>query len=126
MTLPASTSSGGALPRDCWYAMALASQVGTAPLAIPFQEGELVATRGADGSVVVRNARCAHRGCSLSGGWIQNGHLTCPYHGWQYDDAGKCVHIPALRPEESIPAQARVRALPSQERYGLVWVWIAG
>lgn len=126
MTPASSPSNGAPLPRDCWYAMALASQVGPAPLAIPFQEGELVATRRADGAIVVRSARCAHRGCSLSGGWIRNGRLTCPYHGWQYDDAGKCVHIPALRPEESIPAQARVRTLPCQERYGLVWVWIAG
>lgn len=126
MTTSLSTAGSSGLPRDCWYALALGSQVGQSPLPIPFQEGELVATRRGDGTVVVRSARCAHRACSLSGGWLQNGHLTCPYHGWQYNDAGKCVHIPALRAEESIPGQARVNVLPSQERYGLVWVWIAG
>ncbi|CAK6695297.1 hypothetical protein MNNICLKF_01815 [Synechococcus sp. CBW1107] len=120
------TSDLTTLPRDCWYAMALSSAVNHQPLAIPFEGGELVATRTQQGSVVVRRARCAHRGCSLSGGWIKNGHLTCPYHGWQYDDRGQCVHIPALRQEESIPARARVEALPAQEAHGLVWVWIAG
>ena len=120
------TSGSSSLPRDCWYAMALASQVDRHPLSIPFQDRELVLTRGDGGHVVARHARCAHRGCSLSGGWVQNGRLSCPYHGWQYDDTGKCVHIPALRSDESIPGQAKVEVLPSQERHGLVWVWIAG
>lgn len=114
------------LPRDCWYALALSGAVTQAPHAIPFQDGDLVATRHPDGSVVVRQARCAHRGCSLAGGWMRDGHLTCPYHGWQYDDSGRCVHIPALRAEESIPAKAKVAALPCHEAHGLIWVWIEG
>mgnify|MGYP006283352219 CR=1 FL=1 len=126
MTQPHTVSNGSELPSDCWYALALSSQVGSEPFGIPFQAGELVATRRQDGSVVVRRARCAHRGCSLTGGWMVDGQLTCPYHGWQYNDQGRCVHIPALRAEESIPAQARVTVLPSQERHGLVWVWVAG
>lgn len=114
-------------PRDCWYALALASAVRPdQPLSIPFEQKELVATRNQHGQVVVRQARCAHRGCSLSGGWIQNGQLTCPYHGWQYDDQGQCVHIPALRDDESIPKQAKIRIYPSHEAHGLIWVWIAG
>lgn len=121
-----SNSGSAALPRDCWYAMALSSAVQQKPHPIPFEDGELVATRNSQGTVVVRRARCAHRACSLSGGWIENGHLTCPYHGWQYDDNGQCVHIPALRAEEAIPARARVETLPCQEAHGLVWVWIAG
>lgn len=125
--LMAATISGkAALPRDCWYAMALSTSVQQAPFAIPFESGELVATRNDHGKVVVRRARCAHRGCSLSGGWIENGHLTCPYHGWKYSDSGQCVQIPALRKDEAIPASARVASLPTQEAHGLVWVWIAG
>lgn len=114
------------IPGDCWYALALASAVcPDRPLSIPFERYELVATRSQSGNVVVRQARCAHRGCSLSGGWMQNGQLTCPYHGWQYDDQGQCVHIPALRDDESIPRQAKVNLLPSREKHGLIWVWIA-
>jgi phenylpropionate dioxygenase-like ring-hydroxylating dioxygenase large terminal subunit len=120
------TSARAALPHDCWYAMALSSAVQQTPFAIPFEAGELVATRNDQGTVVVRRARCAHRGCSLSRGWIDNGHLTCPYHGWKYDDTGQCVQIPSLRAEEAIPARARVESLPTQEAHGLVWVWIAG
>ena len=114
------------LPKGCWYAMALASQVTPRePLAIPFQLGELVATRTKAGEIVVRQARCAHRGCSLRQGILEDGHLTCPYHGWQYDDQGECVHMPALRTGESIPKQAKIAVFPAVERHGLIWVWIS-
>jgi nitrite reductase/ring-hydroxylating ferredoxin subunit len=95
-------------------------------VSIPFEDGELVVTRNKSGTVAVRQGRCAHRGCSLSGGWMQNGQLTCPYHGWRYDDDGRCRHIPALRAEESIPAQARIKAFPAEEANGMVWAWIPG
>jgi phenylpropionate dioxygenase-like ring-hydroxylating dioxygenase large terminal subunit len=121
-----SSSSGTTLPRDCWYVIALSSAIRNKPVSIPFEDGELVVTRNSAGTVAVRNARCAHRGCSLSSGWIQNDQLTCPYHGWRYDDGGQCRHIPSLRPEESIPAQARVKAYPAAEANGMVWAWIPG
>jgi phenylpropionate dioxygenase-like ring-hydroxylating dioxygenase large terminal subunit len=55
---------------------------------------------------------------------MQGGDLVCPYHGWRYDSQGVCRHIPALRPEESIPAGARIRTYRTQEKYGMVWAWI--
>ena len=114
------------VPLDCWYALALTSQLSTKPLSIPFVLGELVAVRHPNGAVHVYNAKCAHRGCSLSGGWTQNNHLVCPYHGWQYDSDGVCTHIPALREDESIPTRARVNSYRCEERYGYLWVWIPG
>jgi phenylpropionate dioxygenase-like ring-hydroxylating dioxygenase large terminal subunit len=121
-----SASSDSNLPRDCWYVVALSSSIQDKPVSIPCEDGELVVTRNTSGTVAVRQGRCAHRGCSLSGGWMQNGQLTCPYHGWRYDDDGRCRHIPALRAEESIPAQARIKAFPAEEANGMVWAWIPG
>lgn len=113
-------------PTDCWYAMALSSQICDTPFSIPFVLGELVAIRQFDGSVLVHDAKCAHRGCSLAGGWSHDNHLVCPYHGWQYDSNGVCVYIPALRADESIPSKARIKVFPSKEQYGYLWVWISG
>ena len=73
-----SSSSGTTLPRDCWYVIALSSAIRNKPVSIPFEDGELVVTRNSAGTVAVRNARCAHRGCSISSGWIQHDQLTCP------------------------------------------------
>lgn len=121
-----SSSTQPSVPRDCWYAMALASQIGSDPYSIPFVDGELVAYRQSDGTVIVLQASCAHRGCSLTGGWKSNQKIVCPYHGWQYDSDGHCVHIPSLRSDESIPSRAKIKSYQSQEKYGLIWVWIPG
>ena len=113
-------------PRDCWYAMGLTSEIGSDPYSIPFVDGELVAYRQSDGTVIVLQASCAHRGCSLTRGWTSTQQIVCPYHGWQYDSAGQCVHIPSLRSDESIPSKARIKSFRCKESYGLIWVWIPG
>ncbi len=64
---------------------------------------------------------CPHRGVALSRGEIANNTLVCPYHGWRYNQAGKCVHIPA-HPDMVPPANAQAKTYHCQERYGLVWV----
>ncbi|WP_445637459.1 NifU family protein [Nostoc sp. DSM 114161] len=40
-----------------------------------------------------RNA-CAHLGNPLEGGKVENGIITCPYHGFEYNlDTGKCLTV---------------------------------
>lgn len=64
---------------------------------------------------------CVHRGAKLSLGKVVNDCLMCPYHGWHYDTAGKCVHIPT-HPEQVPPAKAVVKTYLVKEAYGLLWV----
>jgi phenylpropionate dioxygenase-like ring-hydroxylating dioxygenase large terminal subunit len=65
---------------------------------------------------------CVHRGTRLSLGKIVDENLLmCPYHGWTYDQDGKCVRIPA-HPEQKPPAKAQVKRYQRQTRYGLLWV----
>ncbi|MDB9473178.1 aromatic ring-hydroxylating oxygenase subunit alpha [Dolichospermum circinale] len=64
---------------------------------------------------------CPHRGVALSMGEIANHTLVCAYHGWRYNEAGKCVQIPA-HPDMIPPANAQAKTYHCQERYGLVWV----
>ncbi|WP_028088727.1 aromatic ring-hydroxylating oxygenase subunit alpha [Dolichospermum circinale] len=64
---------------------------------------------------------CPHRGVALSMGEIVNNTLVCAYHGWRYNEAGKCVQIPA-HPDMIPPASAIAKTYHCQERYGLVWV----
>jgi phenylpropionate dioxygenase-like ring-hydroxylating dioxygenase large terminal subunit len=65
---------------------------------------------------------CIHRGTRLSLGKIIGETLTCPYHGWVYNAAGKCVLIPA-HPDQVPPERARVESYRALELYG--WVWVA-
>ena len=64
---------------------------------------------------------CIHRGARLSLGKIRNGLLQCAYHGWIYNDEGRCVEIPA-QPGVEIPKRACVRAFQVVEKLGLIWI----
>ncbi len=36
---------------------------------------------------------CPHQGRSLKGGWVDDGHVVCPWHRFHYDPVtGKCKH----------------------------------
>lgn len=65
---------------------------------------------------------CVHRGTRLSLGKIVDDNLLmCPYHGWTYDQDGKCVRIPA-HPEQKLPAKAQVKRYQTRQRYDILWV----
>lgn len=64
---------------------------------------------------------CIHRGTKLSLGKIENQCLICPYHGWTYDQAGRCIRFPA-HPMQKPPATAHAFVYQAIQRYDWVWV----
>ena len=80
---------------------------------------DLVAWR-MNGEVRVWQDLCVHRGTRLSLGHIRGSQIECAYHGWTYDQEGRCVKMPA-HPDQKPPAKARVKSYRSLETYGLVW-----
>jgi phenylpropionate dioxygenase-like ring-hydroxylating dioxygenase large terminal subunit len=80
---------------------------------------ELVAWRHG-GKVHLWKDLCIHRGAQLSRGWVVEGAVVCPYHGWRYDGEAKCIFIPA-HPDRPPPAKARAFPHRCEERYGFIW-----
>ncbi len=82
---------------------------------------DLAIWRADDGFVNIWQNQCPHRGVRLTIGTNDGAQLRCRYHGWCYANrTGACTYIPA-HPGDS-PAQTLInRALPSVEKYGLVW-----
>jgi phenylpropionate dioxygenase-like ring-hydroxylating dioxygenase large terminal subunit len=39
---------------------------------------------------------CPHKGAALSVGSIENGRITCPYHGYEFDQIGNLTVVPGL------------------------------
>lgn len=74
-----------------------------------------------DGEILAWHDLCIHRGTKLSLGQIKAGRIACPYHGWQYDPTGRCVHIPA-HPEQTPPEKAQAEVYRVTTGYGLIWV----
>jgi len=107
--------------RHFWYPVALSTDVGSEPFACELLEEPIVLYRTNDAMTAARDV-CPHRGTRLSGGWLEENCLVCPYHGLRYDGDGRCVAIPAAGLGSRIPGNIRLRTFQVAERYGLVWV----
>lgn len=104
-----------------WHPVAYASEVTDRPLARRLLDVRLVVYRcGAD--IAVARDLCAHRGASLSRGWLDKGALVCAYHGFRYGLDGACVAVPAQPSTVPISGKLRLRTFASAVRHGLVWV----
>ncbi len=85
---------------------------------------DIVVFKSKEGKVHVLEDRCCHRNVHLSLGYVQDNHIKCGYHGWEYNGKGKCVEIPSLRPDQSIPNAACLKTFPSKIQHKIVWVYI--
>jgi vanillate O-demethylase monooxygenase subunit len=108
--------------RDFWHPVAFADEVSDRPRRALLLGERLCLFRTAGGEVACLKDLCIHRGTPLTLGWVEGETLVCAYHGWTYGTDGRCVRIPSVPSERSIPAKARVESFPTRERYGLVWV----
>ncbi|WP_075257378.1 aromatic ring-hydroxylating oxygenase subunit alpha [Herbaspirillum camelliae] len=83
--------------------------------------GEQLVIANLNGEIVAMNDLCPHRHAALSKGRVNNGTLQCAYHGWQFDNGGNCVRIPAC-PEQPIPRRACTSSYDCVVKYDIVWV----
>ena len=70
------------------------------------------------GEAVAVPDRCPHAGVELSGGFVEDGQLVCPMHGWRFDLAtGRCVHRPDMTLDVSRlgERQPRLKAVTGQQ-----------
>ncbi|MCL6516082.1 aromatic ring-hydroxylating dioxygenase subunit alpha [Alicyclobacillus sp.] len=109
--------------REAWYAVARSEELAPGPIPVRVHGEEWVLFRGADGVASAIGARCPHRGAHLGDGCVAQGEIVCPFHGWRFNREGRCTRVPANRPEEAIPARARVPVRPVMERAGWVWLY---
>eukprot|EP01025_Chloroclados_australasicus_P020199 TRINITY_DN2126_c0_g1_i2.p2 TRINITY_DN2126_c0_g1~~TRINITY_DN2126_c0_g1_i2.p2 ORF type:complete len:330 (+),score=24.64 TRINITY_DN2126_c0_g1_i2:185-1174(+) len=89
---------------------------------------DLVVWRDGEGVWRCFEDKCPHRLVPLSEGRLEtDGTLQCAYHGWRFDGKGECTKIPQAEPEieEKLCGSKRACAIvyPTQEKYGLLWVW---
>ena len=45
-------------------------------------------------SITALEDQCAHRSAPLSRGRLIGDEIACPYHGFRYNAAGACTHVP--------------------------------
>jgi vanillate O-demethylase monooxygenase subunit len=120
MTRPQNGKGADCL-RDYWYPVALSSDVQDKPVGVLLLGVDVVLWR-TDAGIFAFKDVCVHRGTRLSLGWVDDGQLVCPYHGWCYRSDGAVTRIPAIPPERHIPPKARAESYRCAERYGLVFL----
>nr|BAJ90895.1 predicted protein [Hordeum vulgare subsp. vulgare] len=105
--------------KNFWYPVAFSGDLKDDTM-VPIDcfEEQWVIFRGKDKRPGCVQNTCAHRACPLDLGSVNEGRITCPYHGWEYSTDGKCEKMPSTK-----MLNVRIRALPCFEQEGMVWIW---
>jgi 5,5'-dehydrodivanillate O-demethylase len=113
----------GRLLRRSWQPVFLSEELPTGrAMPIRIMNEELTVYRGEDGVARIVGGRCAHRGLVMHVGKVEKNCIRCRYHGWKYDASGQCVEQPAE--PNSFAAKARIGGYPTEEYFGLIWVYL--
>jgi phenylpropionate dioxygenase-like ring-hydroxylating dioxygenase large terminal subunit len=108
-----------------WYPAELSKTLKLDPVKCRILGHNLVLFRDGDGEARCLSNVCVHRCASLANGRTKNGHIACPYHGWEYNGDGRCTRIPSLGPKQALNmTRAQVDSYPTQELYGIVFVFL--
>lgn len=83
---------------------------------------ELVLFRARSGKPVLLDAYCPHLGAHLAvGGRVFGESIRCPFHGWRFDETGRCVEIP--HSAKPITEKARLRSWELVEKNEMIFAW---
>ena len=125
---------GGALLRRYWQPVALVDEFDPAidprmagrPLkAVRVLGQDLVLFRDEAGRWGLLDRDCPHRGADLAFGRHEGDGLRCPFHGWKFDAAGRCLETPAEPLGSRLCERVQQRSYPVLERGGVLWAWLA-
>lgn len=108
---------------NAWYTIAWKSELEAgAMLARTVLNTPVTLFRDPDGTVRALRDVCPHRMAPLSAGTLDNGVVSCPYHGLKFNGHGQCVHNP--HGDGRIPPRAQVQTFPILEKYHAIWIWM--
>jgi phenylpropionate dioxygenase-like ring-hydroxylating dioxygenase large terminal subunit len=107
--------------KRAWWPLCTSRELGRRqPLGRTLCDVPLVLFRDSEARPAIALDRCPHRNAPLSAGRVNDGEIECGYHGWRFDGAGRCTHVPGLEPNVR-PGRPLNRAIASTELGGLVW-----
>ncbi|PEA54766.1 hypothetical protein CON64_11255 [Bacillus pseudomycoides] len=107
--------------KNAWYIATKVDNLVKKPYSCTILGEPIVLYRDAQGNAYALYDRCSHRGVPLSKGKIKDNCLVCCYHGWTFNDKGKCVYIPEV---DHYPQRTDIKTYPVKEQQGYVWVFM--
>jgi 5,5'-dehydrodivanillate O-demethylase oxygenase subunit len=118
----------GGLLRRYWMPIAAVSEFDTVAVKPVRLMGEdLVLYRDLGGTFGLIDRHCPHRRADLSYGFVEACGLRCNYHGWLYDESGRCIEQPfddTAHPAAGFRDKIRITAYPVEAKAGLLWAYL--
>ena len=125
MTRVGPGTPGGDLLRRYWHPIAAAQQLDKNPVRkVKILGEELALYRDRSGALGLLGLRCPHRLMSLEYGIPEEEGLRCGYHGWMFNEEGRCIETPLEPPDSTFKEKVEALHYPVQEMGGLVWAYL--
>jgi len=118
----------GELLRRYWQPIAGVAELDgrtTRPVRVMGEDLVLYRDRAATYGLVDRH--CPHRRADMSYGFVEDAGLRCGYHGWLFDETGRCLHQPfeeRAHPHARFKDKVAIKAYPVQARAGILWTYM--
>ncbi|MGE0651900.1 MAG: Rieske 2Fe-2S domain-containing protein [Alphaproteobacteria bacterium] len=119
-------TSAGTLLRRYWQPIAAAVELTDENpiMKVRILGEDLVLYKGANGGFGLVAEQCPHRFASLSYGRVEDDCIRCPYHGWKFDAAGRCVEMPAEPNAAAFKDTAIHTAYPVRPLGGMLFAYM--
>ena len=85
---------------------------------------DLVLFRDGSGRIGLVPEQCPHRKASLYFGFIEQDGIRCPYHGWKFDSARKCLEQPFEPKDSPLKDDVTVTNYQVEKLAGLYWAYM--
>ena len=85
---------------------------------------DLVLYRDRSGNLGLIDEPCPHRRVSMEYGIPEERGLRCPYHGWLFDETGRCTEQPAEPWNSTFKDRVTTKAYPVEALGGLVFAYL--
>ena len=85
---------------------------------------DLVIFKDRQGRLGLIAEHCPHRRASFAHGIPTENGIRCPYHGWEYNAQGKCIHQPNEQDKCAFRDKVSTDAYPVQEMGGMLFAYM--
>ena len=118
----------GELLRRYWMPIAPVGELDDQPTkAVRLFGEDLVLYKDKSGTYGLIDRHCPHRRADMSYGFIEECGLRCNYHGWLFDETGRCTQQPfedIAHPEARFKDRVKIKAYKVEAKAGLLWAYM--
>lgn len=128
VTQVSANTAMGKLLRRYWMPIAAVSEFeAISTKAVRLFGEDLLLYRDISGTFGLVDRHCAHRRADMAYGFVEECGIRCSYHGWLYDETGRCIEQPyedVAHPEANFREKVRITSYPVEAKAGMLWAYL--